>query len=213
MKGIRHILIYWAIILIIYGVLLAFIRHYETLSAFYHLALLVFPLALVFSKKETWERLGLKKGNSTEGTAYLFVIAIVLVGITYLRGLLSYKHVNIVFDFSFPFFATVVLGPISEELFHRGLLQTKLQETWNKTWAIVFPAILFALIHVPKLLFAKDYVSASAPTVPFLSSPIISLIYFFVLGVMFGCIYRETKSIYYAIGTHALVNLILVIFV
>ena len=210
---IKYILIYWAIILIIYGILLALTRKFELLSTFYHLALLIFPLILILSKKETFRSLGFKKGNTQQGIAFLIVILIVMIGGTYLRALLAYKHVSLVFDFSFLFFVAVFLAPISEEIFHRGLLQTKLEKIFDETYEIVFPAILFALIHVPKLLFAKEFVSPSASLSPIFSGLIVSLFVFFVLGMLFGYIYQKTKSIYYVIGTHFLYNLILMIFI
>jgi len=211
--NIKGILAYWAIILIIYGVFLAFTRNYETLTVFYHLALFSFPLVLIFSKKETCESLGLKKGNVKQGILWLSLILIFLIGGTYFRAFLLHKSVSLVFAFSFSFIMTITLGPISEEIFHRGLLQTKLEKILGETWGIVFPAIIFALIHVPKLLFAKDYVLVSAPLLPALSNPVMSLFVFFGLGMLFGYIYQGTKSIYYAIVAHIFVNLIMGVFI
>ena len=211
--NIKGILTYWVIVLIIYGILLAFIRNYEILSPFYHLALLFFPLILVLLKKESFENLGIKKGNVKQGILWLSIVLIILIGGTYLRAFLLHKNVSLVFNFSLPFILMITLGPISEEIFHRGLLQTKLEKILGETPGIVFPAILFALIHVPKLLFAKEYVSVSAPLLPVLSNPIMSLFLFFGLGMLFGYIYQGTKSIYYAIGAHAFVNLVISVLV
>jgi membrane protease YdiL (CAAX protease family) len=207
--NIKWILSYWAIILIIYGALLAFIRNYEVLTVFYHLALFSFPLILILSKKETYGGLGFKRGNIRQGILWLSLILIFLVGGTYFRAFLLGKGVDLVFAFSLPFVMTITLGPISEEMFHRGLLQTKLEKILGETWGMVLPAILFALIHVPKLLFAKDYVSVSTPLLPALSNPIASLFLFFGLGMLFGYVYQSTKSIYYAITAHVFVNLII----
>jgi len=210
---IKGILTYWTIILIIYGVFLTFTRNYETFSAFYHLALLSFPLILIFSKKETCESLGFKKGNVRQGILWLSMILIFCISGAYFRAFLLHKSVSLVFAFSFPFIMAITLSPISEEIFHRGLLQTKLEKILGKTQGVVFPAILFALSHVPKLLFVKGYISVSAPLIPVLSNPIMNLFLFFGIGMIFGYIYQDTKSIYYAIVAHIFVNLILGVFI
>jgi len=208
--NIKGILSYWAIILIIYGISLAFTRNYETFSAFYHLALFSFPLVLIFSKKETFESLGFKRGNVKEGITWLFIVLILSIGGVYFRAFLLHRSVSLVFAFSIPFIMGITLAPISEEIFHRGLLQTKLVKLLGETQGIILPAILFALIHVPKLLFAKEYISVSAPL---FSSPIATFFSFFGIGILFGYIYQETKSIYYAIVAHIFVNLILGVFI
>ncbi len=213
MLNIKWLLIYWAIILIIYGVFLALTRNYETCSSLYHLALLIFPLALIFSKKETFNSLGFKKGNVKQGIFWSFIILIFLICGVYLRAFLAHKSVNLVFSLSFPFIMTIILAPISEELFHRGLLQTKFDKIFGKTLGVIFSAILFALIHVPKLLFAKEYISVSAPVLPFLSNPIMALFSFFAIGLLLGHIYHETESIYYAILVHIFINLIQEVFI
>lgn len=208
----KKILAYWIIILTIYGILLGWTRNYETLSFFYHLALLFLPLALIFSKRESFGSLGFKKGDVKQGIICLFCLFVALLGGIYFRAFLLDKTVSLVFNCSILFILMTVLAPISEEMFHRGLLQTKFEKTLGATKGILLAAVFFALIHVPKLLFAKEYISTSTP-LPIVSHPIIALFSFFLMGVMFGYIYKETKSINYAIGAHILVNLTLVVFI
>ena len=204
----KKILAYWIVILAIYGVLLAFSRDYKTLSILYHLALLFLPLVFIFRRIETFKNLGFKKGNAQAGALWLIFVLISLIAGVYLRAFLLHQNVSLVFDFSLLFIVTITLGPISEELFHRGLLQSKLEQKWGQIMGMVFPSILFALIHIPKMLFAQDYIYVSA--IPLLAgNPIALLFSFFVFGMMFAYIYQETKSIYYAILAHIFVNLIL----
>lgn len=207
----KKILGYWALTLILYGIFLALGYNYETFSILYHFALLAFPLSLVFSKKETFESLGFRKGDTKQGITWLFFILILLLGGIYLRAFLVHKSVNLVFDYSLLFISTITLGPLSEEIYHRGLLQTKFERKIGEK-GIFLASGFFALIHVPKLLFAKKYVSFSTP-LPFVSNPITTLVSLFLLGMIFGYIYRETKSINYAIAAHIFVNLILGIFI
>ena len=207
----KKFLAFWLAILILYGILLAFFRNYEFLSTIYHLALLALPLYLIFSKKETFTSIGFKKGNVKEGLWWIFFISIALISGAYIRAFLMHKSVDIVFDFSFLFIMTITLGPLSEEIFHRGLLQTKLVKRFGEMKGMIFPSILFALIHVPKMMFASDYLSPSSLPV-FMSNPCVILFSFFIFGIMFAYIYQETKSLYYAIAAHALVNFILSVF-
>jgi len=204
----KRILVFWTLSLVVYGILLSILREYEILSLFYHLALLSFPLILLLFKKESSKSLGLKKGDAKTGILYLFLLFIFsIIGIN-LQAFLSKKTIHLVFDISFPFLLSITLGPISEELFHRGLLQTKLEKLFGETKGILLSALLFSLIHIPKILFASEYVFISLPSLPFLTNPFVTLFSFFVLGMLFGYVYHDTKSVYYAIATHAIVNLV-----
>jgi membrane protease YdiL (CAAX protease family) len=211
MLKIKGSLLYWALILIVYGAFLGLTKNYESLSFLYHIALLFFPLILVFCKKERLETLGFQRGDTKQGIFWLFIVLVFFIGGIYFRAFMMGKSVNLIFDFSSLFLIMVVLAPISEEIFHRGLLQTKLEKILGETWGMIFPAILFALIHVPKMLFAENYVSTSTP-LPGTENHFITLSSFFAFGIMFGYIYQKTKSIYYSIGAHIFVNLILGIF-
>ncbi len=204
----KKILTYWIIILTIYGVLLAKTQNYAVLSACYHMALLLFPLALVLFKAETFKSLGFKKGDVKQGIWWLAVIFIAIVGGIFFRAFISGETVTLVFGNLFLLFSMVALSPVSEEIFHRGLLQTKFEEKTNKIKGLILASVFFALIHVPKMLFAKEYIAVSAP-LPAMSNPIMILFSFFIMGILFGHIYQRTKSINYAIAAHMLVNLVL----
>jgi len=208
----KKILAYWTVTLILYGVLLALTQTYEILSMFYHFVLLFFPLVLILSKTETFDSLGFKRGKVKEAILWSSVIFIGSVGGIYFNAFLLHKTVSLVFNPSFSFITSITLGPVSEEIFHRGLLQTKFEKLLGKTKGLILASVLFALAHVPKLLFAKSYVLASTP-LPFISTPIIILFQFFLAGIVFGYIYQETKSINYAIIAHIFLNLNLEIFV
>ncbi|MBN2560955.1 MAG: CPBP family intramembrane metalloprotease [Phycisphaerae bacterium] len=80
----------------------------------------------------------------------------------------------------------LVLAPIVEELFFRGLLQTALARWWRSQWlAVVFSGCAFGLLHMQAI-----------DTVPALA--------FF--GVVLGYLYARTGSLVLVILLHAVFN-------
>jgi membrane protease YdiL (CAAX protease family) len=84
---------------------------------------------------------------------------------------------------------------VAEELTLRGYLQPKLEARCGKWPGLVLTAILFSVLHLPKIFLRQ----ASAP---------ILLVVAFVLGIVFGFIRDKTDSIYYPVFCHVTVNLI-----
>lgn len=83
--------------------------------------------------------------------------------------------------------AAVVIAPILEEFFFRGLLQTALQSVigHEKRWMSILPvAVFFGVIHFG--------------SVPWFMLPVLVL-----LGVIFGWVYERTGSLWCAVGVHA----------
>ena len=78
----------------------------------------------------------------------------------------------------------VILAPILEELFFRGILFRFLQGKIPAQPALLISAALFSMLH-----FNTD-----------------SLVPIFILGYLLGSVYRETGDIRSAIGMHALFN-------
>lgn len=83
--------------------------------------------------------------------------------------------------------AAVVIAPITEEFFFRGLLQTALQSVigYDKRWLSILPvAVFFGVIHLG--------------AVPWAMVPVLVL-----LGVVFGWVYERTGSLWCAVLVHA----------
>ena len=85
------------------------------------------------------------------------------------------------------FISAVVIAPIGEEFFFRGLLQTALQSVvgHERRWLSILPcAVFFGAVHYD--------------SVPDVMLPVLV-----VLGVVFGWVYERTGSLWCAIGVHA----------
>lgn len=81
----------------------------------------------------------------------------------------------------------VVIAPVAEECFFRGMVQTMLLRAWHRRWAaILLPAVLFGLAH------------ASQPHVV----PALTL-----FGVILGIQYERSGSLIGPIAVHAMFNL------
>jgi hypothetical protein len=83
--------------------------------------------------------------------------------------------------------AAVVIAPIGEEVFFRGLMQTGLQAVigHERRWLSILPcAVFFGVVHIG--------------AVPGFMVPVLVL-----LGVVFGWVYERTGSLWCAIAVHA----------
>lgn len=80
--------------------------------------------------------------------------------------------------------SVVVLGPIWEEVFFRGILYRSMGSRWGVAPAAAVSSLLFALMHGSLLL------------IPAL----------FVLGVIMVALYESTQSLWYPISAHILFN-------
>ncbi|MEN2768626.1 CPBP family intramembrane glutamic endopeptidase [Ornithinibacillus xuwenensis] len=98
---------------------------------------------------------------------------------------------------------TVLLVGITEEIVFRGFLLRKLMDS-NSFWqANILTSLLFVSIHFPiwiyKGLFELPYILASMATA-------------FVLGIIFGFIYRKSNSLWSVIILHSLYNFLVSIY-
>jgi uncharacterized protein len=73
----------------------------------------------------------------------------------------------------------------------------------NLLLAVLGVQFLFALIHIPNRLLTENM------TIP---EMLVSLVYVFILGMFFACIYLRTRNLFLAIGIHALFNTPTVLF-
>ncbi len=89
---------------------------------------------------------------------------------------------------------TVILVPVTEELFYRGLVFGGLY-SWSKTAAYLISALVFSAIHV------IGYVGTATPLVL-----VGCLVQYLPAGLCLAWSFRESGSIFVPILIHALVN-------
>lgn len=98
------------------------------------------------------------------------------------------------------FVSIIILIPIAEEFFFRGLIQGKLQEKYNLYLAILTQAILFGLGHlnIEKLYYdlRLDWEWAYIT---------------FLQGIILGFLFHKTKSLIPALIMHIIGNLMVVL--
>lgn len=207
-NGLSVGLAYWLFAIVAYGIFLSAFGNWELLSFAYHVLLLAFPVGLVLLGRERLADFGLKTGNLKRGIQYVGLIFIAMIASTIFRAFVFHRPVYLVPDVtSYSFFLLVIFAPITEEMMHRGYLQPRLEEKIGDTQGVVAASALFASTHIPKLLFAQNFVSLSyAPAI--LSNPVVTLFSFLALGLLFGLIYRETESVYYSTAAHMVVNFV-----
>ena len=118
-------------------------------------------------------------------------------------------------EISFPTFLyillLVIIAPCAEELFFRGYLQTSLQKTLlGVLGGLIVASILYAVVHLPRILFAGEYAfsSISIINLPSIIGPMVQpIIGLFALGAILGYTYQQTKSLVYPIILHSCWNI------
>ena len=98
--------------------------------------------------------------------------------------------------------AAVLIAPIGDELFFRGVVTTAWARTLGANPAIVRGAVFFAFAHILTLLATEFGNGAATALVEFLA--------LLPAGLALGWVFLSRRSLYAAIGLHAVVNLGLV---
>ena len=94
----------------------------------------------------------------------------------------------------FMLIGTVIIGPIFEEIFYRGLLYNKLKEISNVFIAVFISSILFAFLHIPGYGF---------------NTKMFSLV---LDGILLTYCYEKTDNIYVPILVHSINNFFIFLF-
>lgn len=90
----------------------------------------------------------------------------------------------------------LVVGP-TEEFLYRGVIQTRLRETFDVATTVVIASLIFALIHVPAYYLLADSFLATLATV---------LLVLFPLGALLGAVYEYTGNLFVPAVAHGLYN-------
>ena len=94
----------------------------------------------------------------------------------------------------FMLIGTVIIGPIFEEIFYRGLLYNKLKQISNAFIAVFISSILFAFLHIPGYGF---------------NIKMFSLV---LDGILLTYCYEKTNNIYVPILVHSINNFFIFLF-
>ncbi len=197
--------------LVLYGILLKyFYGRYILVSYIFHtwLAMAIIPI-IVLEKEKILDALkNIRNYFSLSGMILLIYITLLIVFGIFIRAFILRRNVY----FAIPNIDLLILlaiyAPITEELFFRWFLQRFLKTYMKVTQALLLASFLFSIIHIPKFLFAKEYITFSyLPSI--LNNLPIYLFSLFVMGILYGYIYEETKKIGYPIVCHSLINFIL----
>ncbi|SDN09684.1 hypothetical protein SAMN05216498_1456 [Tenuibacillus multivorans] len=174
-------------------------------SAFVKITIWVIPVILLvqlIEKRNPVSYLGLRH-NFSKGLKWAGWFSLALV--TYLVVLylvILNKPFNINTGFN-EWLNTIILVGIIEEIVFRGFLLRKFMEKFKFWKANTITSLLFLSIHFPiwfyKGLFELPYILSSMITA-------------FVLGIIFGFIYKKTDSLWSVIVIHSLYNLLISIF-
>lgn len=92
----------------------------------------------------------------------------------------------------------VMINCTLEEVFFRGMCMLKLEENSNRTFAIMYSSILFAVYHIP--MMTKIFPAYLT---------LICLVALFFAGIIFAMLNSRTKNIYNAWVVHACTNIAL----
>ena len=124
---------------------------------------------------------------------FIFVFMKIYVGITELMGI---KYINFLYIYKqngwplWSAFITIAIIPaIFEELAFRGFIMKRLQKIGGNNEALIIQAIMFSVLHMLPTIFISH----------------------FVIGVVLGTLYQQSKSIYPGIIVHLLWNSIVII--
>jgi membrane protease YdiL (CAAX protease family) len=171
-----------------YAVILYLMGGYETPSAIYHTLLLAFPVWLMRVDRANIRELGLVRGEWQSGLTLAITITVLAFIRIWARTGLALPAPDVALAL------TIIYSPVAEELFFRGYMQPKLESRFGRWLGLVITAVLFTIIHLPKVLLTP------------LVGPL-DLIAFFVLGVIFGYVRDVGKSVYYPTLCHVGYNL------
>lgn len=83
------------------------------------------------------------------------------------------------------FLSFVIVGPLNEELFNRGVVFNYLRSHYSVRISIIYSSIIFMLLHLHPGLYVSS----------------------FILGIVLAVVYARFKNIWYPVILHMLINL------
>lgn len=173
-------------------------------SAIIKITIWVIPvmfLVKIMEKDNPLSYLGLRH-NFKKGLRWVSWVS--LVFILYLFFNLTVLKNDIDFQMGFSkWLNTILLVGVTEEIVFRGFLLRKLMDTYKFWIANTITSLLFVSIHFPIWLYKGLF------EYPFILSSILTA---FVLGIIFGFVYKKSNSLWSVIIIHSLYNLLVSLF-
>jgi uncharacterized protein len=193
------------IILISWGLYRYFFHYPEWIDEFVAkpLIYLIPTLILLASEKKSFSSLGFSRKNFSRNVIIGLLAGLFLVGESLITkrlkyGFLTFNPDNLSLYLLFGnYFISLATG-FTEEVVFRGYIQTRLTIVFNSAYfAIVLSSILFTVVHLPLIIFVLKYSLFETLTYCFL---------IFILGILNGILFNQTKSLTTPIITHSIWN-------
>ena len=168
---------------------------------------LVFQLSLLFGsvmyirKKEF--SLSFKNVSRENIWDVLFLFILTIIFIFFIRFFVGHtvlSSISLVSVSALSMLVSILLAPITEEVFFRGLLLSELGDaSLSSENAVILSSLLFAGGHIFSLFDQPDIYTG-----------LLSLFFVFVSGLLFAKVYVLTNNIFIPMATHSLYNLLVI---
>lgn len=88
--------------------------------------------------------------------------------------------------YQFYFIKSIIIAPIAEEIFFRGIILTRLKRNFSPIFSIIFSSLVFAISHFSFSKFIRT----------------------FLCGLLFGSVFNKYGSLTLSVLSHSLINLL-----
>ncbi len=93
-------------------------------------------------------------------------------------------------------FQTIILGPISEEFFFRGIVFNFFKNHMNLWWALILQGFVFATMHITFTSSRGGY----------------DFLYYLLSGLVLGLLYEKTNVLITSLVCHGVINYLILVF-
>ncbi len=152
---------------------------------------------------------GLRRGNLSRGLLWAIVLGLLLGSLQIMLS--SHKHeiIDALLDGTFfyklpiAFVAMLLTAGTTEEFFFRGVLQSRLVDSWGRGWlAILVTSVLFGIYHLPYAYLLESWPSHG----DFGAAVAEGVIPAIVMGLVLGWLYHKFRNLLVPIVVHSLFN-------
>lgn len=133
----------------------------------------------------------------------MFFLAGTVVNFGHLGGIVtavSHPDFSLAPKLLFASIVPLITAAIPEEIFYRGILQTRIEFAWGRWPGVLLSAALFSLFHLPSRLILSSGVEGTAGNVP--SILMGTALPTFVAGLVFGFLWSRYRNLPALIALH-----------